>query len=674
MTVGSGRALGSRYQLTDRLGEGAMGEVWRAQDRASGTFRAAKLLKGSFASDRDIVARFVQERSILVTLDHPNIVKVHDLVVEGDDLAIVMDLVEGPDLRSRLRSSGTLSVRDAVTVVAAVLDALQAAHSRGCLHRDVKPDNVLLAQADPIRTEDVLLTDFSIARLAQDSTVQMTGLLGTPGYMPPELFTEGRFSAASDLYATGILLYELLAGRTPFAGAGTAHTVGFRHVQVAPPPIPVPPQLWQLIATMLAKDPTLRLGVVATAEALRALPDEVMDFPALPLQPVPDAWETALPTSVAGAPIRLEVLDAGVDVGATNLHSGSTEPSQVQARTGQVQAFSPRADSLVGETQLGVVREGSIAPVLTPEITSAPEAPRRRWPWVVGSLVAAGAVVGGLFAFGVLGGSDDSPGDTPSQQAAAQGGPTTVEADNEDGTYDSGLTVRREATWDAATSTAEVTFTVEAEKVALKGPVLQVFPLPEGSDLCPGVSFTEGDGSSVPAADAGGARCAWELQADPDERGEVELRASVPLELAGDDQQAALTDWLDQVGSLTQDALEGIRSGSDYAAQRLTGLRVEPYGGGRFRIDDEVTYVVLPEWSSGVEGNDPIYTSGISQGTNPVITQVAGADGIQTDASCDQLGSEGLRLYAKKFGTCTIVVRLGQVEGEADVDVIGGDN
>ena len=243
MSVAS-RALGSKYELLSPLGSGAMGEVWRARDRATGEPVAAKVLRSELSHDQEVISRFVRERTILTSLAHPGIVRVRDLVVEGDELAIVMDLVEGSDLRQALRESGTLPPATAAGLVARVLDALAVAHAQGALHRDVKPDNVLLTQQwRTLEEGEIRLSDFSIARLAQESTVQATGLLGTPEYMPPELFAHGTTSAASDTYAAGVVLYELLAGRTPFAGPGTAFTIGNRAVTMQPPALPVAPEL-----------------------------------------------------------------------------------------------------------------------------------------------------------------------------------------------------------------------------------------------------------------------------------------------------------------------------------------------------------------------------------------------------------------------------------------------
>ena len=183
MTVRA-NALGSRYELVSQLGAGAMGTVWRARDLSTDEAVAAKILHDHFASDVGIVTRFLQERTFLLQLDHPNIVRVRDLVVEGSQLGIVMDLVEGSDVRGLLRTTPTLPPARAAGIVADVLDGLAHAHALSVLHRDVKPDNVLL-DGDTAR-----LSDFSIARLAQETTVRMTGVLGTADYMAPEVFDE----------------------------------------------------------------------------------------------------------------------------------------------------------------------------------------------------------------------------------------------------------------------------------------------------------------------------------------------------------------------------------------------------------------------------------------------------------------------------------------------------
>ncbi|WP_343899288.1 serine/threonine-protein kinase, partial [Nocardioides aquaticus] len=250
-------ALGASYRLLDRLGEGASGEVWRAVDKRTDEIVATKLLRREHLADRDLVGRFVQERSVLTTLRHPAVVAVRDLVVEGERLAIVMEHVDGGSLRDVLRERGTLTPALAVDVAAAVLEGLASAHQRDVVHRDVKPDNVLLTRDwESGEPGSVKLVDFGIARIITDRQRTATGLLGTPEYMSPELLTRGTAESPADVYGVGIMLYELLAGRTPFAGPGNEYTIAHRHVTAEPPPLDVPAPLAAQLEALLEKDPT----------------------------------------------------------------------------------------------------------------------------------------------------------------------------------------------------------------------------------------------------------------------------------------------------------------------------------------------------------------------------------------------------------------------------------
>jgi Protein kinase domain len=274
--------LGSRYVLHDVLGRGAMGQVFRGSVRGSGVPVAVKVLKPELVSDTEVVARFFRERSILTSIDHPNVAKVLDLVVEGETLGIVMELVEGQDLRRYLRARGTLPPAEAVYLVGQLLQGLAAVHAAGIVHRDVKPENVLVSMAQGQMT--LKLTDFGVSRLSYGASLtKITSLIGTPEYMAPELADHDRATDAADLYSAGIVLYEMLAGRTPFAG-GHPLAVLRRQADQPPPPIPgVPGDLWAQIESLLAKDPGSRPGSAAAAlSRLVPLRAGLAGLPALP--------------------------------------------------------------------------------------------------------------------------------------------------------------------------------------------------------------------------------------------------------------------------------------------------------------------------------------------------------------------------------------------------------
>jgi serine/threonine protein kinase len=270
-----------------------MGEVFSGTVRESGAPVAVKVLRAELVADAEVVSRFVRERSILTSISHPNVVQVIDLVVEGDTLGIVMELVRGRDLRRTLAEDQTHPPIAAARLFRQLLEGLKAVHAAGVLHRDIKLENILLDFSGS--RMQVKLTDFGIARLTYGTALtRTTGLIGTPEYMAPETAQHGAATFASDLYSAGIVLYEMLAGRTPFGG-GPPLTVLRRQAEEPPPLIPgLPSRLWAYLESLLAKDPAARPASAAqAADMLLALEPELAGLPRLPLM------SAAPPTGIA---------------------------------------------------------------------------------------------------------------------------------------------------------------------------------------------------------------------------------------------------------------------------------------------------------------------------------------------------------------------------------------
>ncbi|MFJ7419213.1 serine/threonine-protein kinase [Streptomyces uncialis] len=312
------RKIGSRYTANQILGRGSAGTVWLGEGPEGPV--AVKLLREDLAADQELVGRFVQERTALLGLDHPNVVAVRDLVVDGDDLALVMDLVRGTDLRTRLDRERRLAPEAAVAIVADVADGLAAAHKAGVVHRDVKPENVLLDMQGPLGpggSHRALLTDFGVAKLIDSPRrTRATKIIGTPDYLAPEIVEGLPPRAAVDIYALATVLYELLAGFTPFGG-GHPGAVLRRHVTETVVPLPgIPEELWQLIVQCLAKAPASRLRASELGGRLReqlpllaGMPPLDVDEPeAVLTEPAdePGAAESGADGSAAGtgSPVR----------------------------------------------------------------------------------------------------------------------------------------------------------------------------------------------------------------------------------------------------------------------------------------------------------------------------------------------------------------------------------
>lgn len=279
MTDFVGRPLGSQYRIGEVIGRGGMGEVRRGTD-LSGAAVAVKTLLPQFAEDTSVVARFLAERQMMTNVRDRHVVRVRDLVAEGSTLAIVMDLVEGTDLRHYLAERGTLPAAESCRLGSQVASGLAAIHAARIVHRDVKPANVLLDRS--VNPPVAMLTDFGVAKLlaAAAEPSGATLLAGTPTYLAPELLLGATPEPQADLYSLGIVLYELICGVPPFAGMPAA----VFHAQLALDPgrpEGVDDRLWELMWQLLRKDPAQRPRDASTvATQLLWLSHELEGIPA----------------------------------------------------------------------------------------------------------------------------------------------------------------------------------------------------------------------------------------------------------------------------------------------------------------------------------------------------------------------------------------------------------
>jgi eukaryotic-like serine/threonine-protein kinase len=255
-----GRLLDRRYRVGPRIARGGMATVYEATDTRLDRAVAVKVMNAGLAADEQFTERFVREARAAARLSHPNAVSVFD---QGDDdglLFLAMEYVPGHTLRDQLRDRGPMSASAALTMLDPILSALAAAHDAGFVHRDVKPENVLITDDGRVK-----MADFGLARaLITSRSVASSGgvLIGTVSYLAPEQVIEGAADARSDVYSVGVMLYEMLTGRKPHLGDSPIQ-VAYKHVHenVPPPSLHVggvPPYLDALVARATARDRDLR--------------------------------------------------------------------------------------------------------------------------------------------------------------------------------------------------------------------------------------------------------------------------------------------------------------------------------------------------------------------------------------------------------------------------------
>jgi serine/threonine-protein kinase len=351
-----GRVLGDRYRLDHMLARGGMATVWVAEDPLLSRKVAVKLLHPALAIDDALRTRFRNEATSAAKLTHPGIVATYDTGDDDGVAYIVMELVDGSNLRTVLDQQGQLSVEQAIDIASQVADALEHAHRNGLVHRDVKPANVLVQPDGRVK-----VTDFGIAKAAGTDDLTRTGtVIGTARYLAPEQVNGESVDARADVYALGLVLYEMLTGKPPFGGDTDVATAVAR-LTSAPQPLrsvrpDVTPAVEDVVARTLARDPDYRYS---SAQAFRE----------------------AL-TGSARAP-----------AGAAPRPTAGTRPpaARAPAATGPPRAGAPgRAGAPPGRTSSTMTRQAP-RPLMAPR--------HRRWPWaVLAILLAVAAVAGYLIA------------------------------------------------------------------------------------------------------------------------------------------------------------------------------------------------------------------------------------------------------------------------------------
>src|SRR5512135_3470581 len=256
-----GKTLG-KYHIVERLGHGGMAEVYKAYHAKLDRYVTVKILHSYLIDGQDFLARFDREARAVATLRHPHIVQIHDYEVEDDIYYMVVEFIDGGSLQLRMdelaRAGAYLPVRQALSIMDNVAEALDYAHHQGIIHRDIKPSNILLDTRG-----NAFLCDFGIARIVGSAQFTTTGsLIGTPAYMSPEQGLGETLAETSDIYSLGVVVYQMLTGKQPFAAETPLAII---HKQVNEPPVApkklrpdLPEAVDRVIAKALAKNPADR--------------------------------------------------------------------------------------------------------------------------------------------------------------------------------------------------------------------------------------------------------------------------------------------------------------------------------------------------------------------------------------------------------------------------------
>ncbi|MEW5986094.1 MAG: protein kinase, partial [Chloroflexota bacterium] len=368
-----GRTIG-RYKISERLGRGGMAEVYKGYLEALDRVVAIKIMHPFLSAEPGFLGRFQREARAMAALNHPNIVSVYDFDVQGDTYYIVMEFVGGGTLRDKLeelaRRGERMTVAAAVRLVLEVADALAYAHARGTFHRDVKPGNIMLREDG-----SAVLTDFGIARNLSGPSYTMTGaMLGTPAYMSPEQGLGQTGDERSDLYALGVLFFQMVTGRLPF-DADTPLAVVIKHVQ-EPVPLPIhfnsqiPDDIQQVILRAMAKEPAARFqSAHEMGKALRAILAQSHNRHLAAALPTDLLRQRPTPLPLAGRQPPIAP-------------PGATLVSPVPAGLGVPTASRPQAGPTVASGQTAV----AVPAVARPSSPTLPSPSKRRvWFWLAGA-------------------------------------------------------------------------------------------------------------------------------------------------------------------------------------------------------------------------------------------------------------------------------------------------
>ncbi|HET7415460.1 MAG TPA: protein kinase [Arthrobacter sp.] len=569
----SGITLGGRFQLTDRIAIGGMGEVWKAQDKVLGRLVAIKILKEEYTGDDGFLERFRAEARHTALLSHPGIASVFDYGEEAGSAYLVMELVPGVPLSTIIERERVLSPDRTLSIIGQTARGLAAAHAQGLVHRDIKPGNLLITPDGRVK-----ITDFGIARLADQVPLTATGqVMGTAQYLAPEQATGQTATGSSDIYSLGVIGYECVAGSRPFSGESQI-AIALAQVNDQPPPLSetLPAPVRALLMSMLAKSPQNR------PKDAKALADAVDAIRRGDIK----AAGAAVPGMLLFGPMSDEAMTTPIN-------------EQPTAATQAVTAPATSALPAVGHDQSMEAERTWVAD----DGEEPPEEPERkgRSPWtlpLIALLVLVLFAVVGWLLFALLGGDEPSdPATSPSTSQSATSSESETSASPSE-SEESPQTSQEPETVNIVSAEYEGRpFEVVAAELQNKG--FNVAEDPVTADQSAGIVL----GVSPTGALQPGQTITVTYSTGPEQ-------VTVPGGLVGADEQTASQRIVDA-------GLQPSRSGSEYHPDIPAGsvIEVSPAEGTEVEDGSTVSYVISqgpspqPEESSPPPSPTPTETS-----------------------------------------------------------------
>ncbi|MFD0704773.1 serine/threonine protein kinase [Alloscardovia venturai] len=642
--------FGAHYRVLQRIGAGASGIVYLAVHKDTDERVAIKFLREEYRDDIEILQRFIAERTKLTSLESNHIIHIRDLIAEDGRLGIVMDYVPGPTLTQYLRDAGTLAPAEALGIARQIFQGLQYAHSHGVIHRDIKPDNIILLPQAEENTFNVVISDFGVASIVGQSHLTTTRMVGTPAYMAPELIESAIVAPSVDIYAVGILLYQMLAGSTPFSDGAESNpfTIAHRHITQAVPPIPgLEPQISAFLNILLSKNPINRADVSDVLKRLDGITIE-------------STYKHALP------PLNIHDTDFHPATVIKSFETVSTTQNGEKAEEEAEDELSPSKPTLASFTP------SSSATLLKPYKSIQSEQvqnvngrkPKGRQVRIIAISALASFVGVILILLSVW------IAQPYFARRASHKSPTSqvISARREDDTLPSGLRIIRDAQWNSSKKVIDYTIRYSSVKNPIMGQVMETLSTSKGK--CLTVHWGKRDaGISIhkhsPARTAINASCSWTITLPKLVKNSVSIQAEITVQTMPSSSED-LDRWLKNISENTIKNLsrKSVTSTS-YPLQRLKSMRIDIPN--TVTQGEAIPLSIIGMWPNGENAFTPIYMTPWNGEPTSILRSITGGQDNQlrlTDrcSGAVVISSDGHDVSALFPSTCSIGADIGNYE------------